>query len=65
MDICFVCYVPISRIYRQRIEASAEHILAQGLTENKPPFVSYSGMNKDTQKALLDLRQAYDEQHRT
>ena len=64
MDISFICSDPISETYRQRIQTSAEQILAQGLTENKPPYVSYLGMNKDTRKSLRDLRRDYDEQHR-
>ena len=63
MDISLNFAPSISETYRQRLRAFAENILAQGLTENKPPYISYPGMNEDTRKALCDLRRDYYEQH--
>ena len=63
MNLSFMCNPSSSETYLPRIQASAEHVVAQGLTDNKPPYILYPGMNENTRKALLDLRRAYDELH--
>ena len=63
MNIILAFAPSISGTCRMKIQAFGRNVLSQGLTKDKPPFISYPGMNKDTQKGLSELRKDYDEQH--
>ena len=53
----------ISEVYRKKLQTFSNTILAQGLTENRPPIIEFPGMNRETFSKIYDLRHAYDRRY--
>ena len=56
---------PISEAYREKLHTFLENILAQGITENRPPIFWFSGMNKKIYYENQKLHFAYNNRHVT
>ena len=50
----------ISEAYRQNLQTFSDSILAQGITENRPPIIRFPEMNEDTFDEIYELQYAYD-----
>ena len=61
MDILLSFVTPISEAYQLRLRTIMDHVLAQGLTENRPPAMNFPGMNDASQ--IYALRRAYRNQN--
>ena len=48
MIIYFRFADPISEAYREKLQTFMDNILAQGITENRPPRIQFTGMNHKT-----------------
>ena len=60
MDITLTFADPISEVYREKLETFLDNILAQGLTENRPPIIRFTGGNRETFSKIITLQCAYD-----
>ena len=49
----------ISEAYRGKLQTLSNKILAQGITENRPPSICFSGMNRETLNGIYKLRDDY------
>ena len=49
----------ISEAYREKLQTFSENILAQGITENRPPDIRFPGRNEETFTAIDKLQTAY------
>ena len=65
MIIYFRFADPISEAYRKKLQTFSDSILAQGITENRPPIISFSGMNEETLPGIKKLQVAYCFRYRT
>ena len=66
MDIHLYFAYSISDAYKEKLKTFVDDILAQGLTENRPPRILISGMNSATFDKIIMLHRDYDrltEQH--
>lgn len=50
---------PISEAYRERLEKFMDKIIAQGVTENRPPIVYFPEVNRDKFEKIRELREDY------
>ena len=58
IDLFFVH--SISEAYKQKLQTFVDDVLAQGLTENLPPCITFPGMNRATTTGINILRRDYD-----
>ena len=49
----------ISEAYREKLQIFSDKILAEGITENRPPRIAFAGMNRATFIGIESLRYAY------
>ena len=61
MEISLSFVLEISEAYREKLQTLSDSILAQGITENRPPGIWFPGMNEETDDAIEELQLAYDE----
>ena len=54
---------PISEAYRERLQKFLNTILAKGITENRPPDISFPGRNHGTFNEIYKLRCAYERRY--
>ena len=54
----------VSEAYRKKLQTFSDSILAEGITENRPPYIHFTGMNKETFKGIEKLQDAYDDNYR-
>ena len=52
---------PISEAYREKLQSFIDNILAQGITENRPPYIHFPGMNLQTFDEIYKLGHAFDD----
>ena len=51
---------PISEVYRQKLQTFLENILAQRITENRPPTIYFTGINLGIVAGITKLQRDYD-----
>ena len=56
MAICLKFAIPISEVYRDKLQTFVDSLLALGLTENQPPSIQFPGMNSQTISGLSKLQ---------
>ena len=49
----------ISETYREKLQTFSENILAQRITENRPPSIEFPGMNEGTFYSIEYLQDVY------
>ena len=54
---------PFSKAYLEKLQTFSDTILAQGITENRPPLFCFPGNNHKTFCEILDLQDDYDKRH--
>ena len=59
MEIYLTFADSISEAYREKLQTFADSILAEGITENRPPSIHFPGMNEETMKGIECLQRAY------
>ena len=59
MDI-YLNFSNSTEAFTQRLQTFVDHILAQGLTENKPPSITFAGSNRGVAEGIVELRRAFD-----
>ena len=59
MGICLAFY-PISETYRKKLQTFSDSILAQGITENRPPLIEFTGVNSATLNGIINIYLNYD-----
>ena len=60
MDIDLFFAGSISDAYKEKLQTFMDDLIAQGLTENRPPRIRFPGMNLVTFKQMTMLRRDYD-----
>ena len=55
---------PISEVYREKLQTFSDNILGQGITEHRPPRISFPGMNQGTFDEIMKLDRAYEDRYR-
>ena len=63
MDIILRFADTVSDAYRENLQTFSDAILAQGLTENRPPSIWFTGMNRETFDKINYLQHAYDKRY--
>ena len=48
----------ISDAYKQRLQTFVNDVLAQGITENRPPLIRFPGMNEGS---YMDIQNLWDD----
>ena len=51
---------PISEAYREKLQTFSDTILAQGITENRSPYIWFPGVNEETLEEIEKLHHDYD-----
>ena len=64
MDIVLGFADPISEAYREKLQKFLDSILAQGLTENRPPRIRFNGEIWKTIDGIHKLCSAFKEYHK-
>ena len=64
MEIDLTFADPISEAYREKLQTFSDNVLAQGITENPPPNLWFSGMNRETFSKIYELRGAFSAHHK-
>ena len=54
---------PISGAYRRKLQTFSDSVLAQGITENRPPYIDFSGMSQETFDEIRELQNEYDRRY--
>ena len=65
MSILIAFADPISEAYREKLQKFADSILAQGITENRPPTIGFPGMNQETFDKIGELQCDYYDRYGT
>ena len=60
MEIRLTFADSISEVYREKLQTFSDAILAQGITENRPPSIEFPGMNRETFTEINNLQDDYD-----
>ena len=64
MDIELSFVDSISEAYKQKLQTFVDNVLAQGLNENRPPDITFPGINEasynDIQKLLDDYYEKWE-----
>ena len=63
MDIYLSFAYPISVAYRKKLQTFSNTILAQGITENRPPKIGFPGMKRKTFDKIIVLRLTFSAHH--
>ena len=63
MDIELTFADSISEVYREKLQTFSDSILALGFTENRPPCIEFTGMNKETFTRIEKLRIAHEDRY--
>ena len=58
IDLYFV--YPISEACKGKLQKFMDHLVAQGLTANRPPSIWFPGINEETSDKISMLRRDYD-----
>ena len=53
----------ISEAYREKLQTFSDNILAQGITDNRPPSIGFPGRNEEKYEEILKLQYAYDRRY--
>ena len=61
MDIYLSFADPISEAYQQKLQTFVDGVLAQGITENRPPIIWFTGLNNAQE--IYKLRRAFRNQN--
>ena len=61
MDIYFSFADPISEAYRKKLQTILDTVITQGITENRPPYIDFPGLNEETYYEIVKLLRAYEE----
>ena len=54
---------PISEAYREKLQTFLDNLLAQRITESRPPIIEFTGINNVTFDDIYELRCAYDSRY--
>ena len=54
----------ISEACREKLQAFSDTILAQGITENRPPRIDFHKINRETYTAIGKLQWGYSKRQR-
>ena len=63
MEISLTFADKISEAYREKLQTFSDHILAEGITENRPPSLRFTGMNQETFDEIYKLQRDYDRRY--
>ena len=63
MIIDFTFADPISEAYREKLQTFLNSVLAQGITENRPPSIRFPGMNEETFDEIDELQHVYNDRY--
>ena len=53
----------ISEAYRKKLQTFSDNFLAKGINENRPPALSFAGMDQENFYRIEKLWQAYDDRY--
>ena len=61
----FLCFAgSILEVYREKLRTFMNNILTQGITQNRPPYIEFPGMNHGKFEELRKLRSEYEYRYR-
>ena len=60
MEISLTIAYPISEAYREKLQTFLDSVLAQGITENRAPYIHFPRMIWGTFQGILELQRAFD-----
>ena len=63
MNIELIFAAPISEAYREKLQTFLDSVIAQGITENRPPIIWFPGRNEGTFDGIRKLRSDYDNRY--